>query len=129
MSVFVEVARGVLFTRALARVCTSHPQVRAVAEARADFARLVGEFISLLALVYLSENAGTHPWAPLLGALFAFLVPTVLLRDNAIGHMCDAFGLGGSVQSHVSVGIAGVVVVFAAYEGLLRLVDLAYHAA
>ena len=125
----VEVARGLLFTRAIARVCSSHEDLRASAATRIDFARMMGEFVALLAIIYLAENAvSKHPWTPLLGVVFAFLLPTIVLRDRVISDACAALNMKASVRNHILVGVVGVFLCFAIYEATLRLVELAYDA-
>ncbi len=126
-AMLLEGARGVLFTRAIARVFTSHAEVRG--GSRTEFVRLMGEFVSLLVLIYLAERAASHhPWTPLLGAVFAFLLPTIVLRDAVIAEACGTLGVEVSVRNHVLVGLVGVLLCYVVYEALLHLMEFAYKA-
>lgn len=125
---WVDLTRGILFTRAFTRVCTVHPDVKAAAASRVEFARLTGEFVSLLALVYLAERAAEHtnPWTPLMGAVFAFLLPTLVLRDRVFDSACASLGVERSVRNHVLLGVVGVFLCYALYEAVLKAVELVY---
>ena len=115
----VEAVRPLLFTRALVRVVSNHPSVsqNGAHERKRSFARLMGEFVSLLALVFISEKmAVTNVYGPMFGAIFAFLIPTVLLTHRSIGGAATSFGLKPTFSNHVFVGGMGVLACFVAYE-------------
>ena len=124
----LDAARPLLFLRAFARIATNHEDV-AVPEHRrwTSFARLLGEFVSLLALAYLAENRGAErPYQILLGILFAFFVPTLLLHDGAMRNartLLVGEQAAKSVGSHLLVGSLGIFVCYATYEGLSKLMD------
>lgn len=125
----LDLARPLLFVRALARVTTNHEDTLASTDHRqwSSLARMLGEFVSLLALVYLAEhNAVDRPYQILLGILFAFFLPTVLLHDGALrGARNSLMGekAGKTLGAHVLVGALGVFVCYATYEGLQKLMD------
>lgn len=118
MTTGIEIARCVLFTRAVGRVCTSHPQFSGPSHgARRALVRVLGEVVSLLALVYVAEAAATrNPWTPLLGILFAFTLPTVVLTDGALAGACRALRLRHSPYAHAIAGLVGVFLCFVVYE-------------
>ena len=124
----LDLARPVLFVRALARVATNHEDVAVPKHARwTSLARMLGEFVSLLALVYLAEHHGSEkPYHVLLGIFFAFFLPTILLHDGALrGARVLLVGPQNarSVGAHVLVGTVGVFLCYAVYEALIKLAD------
>lgn len=124
----LDLARPLLFTRALARVATNHEDVATREHVRwTSVARLLGEFVSLLALAYLAEHkAAERPYQILLGIFFAFFLPTLVLHDGAMRsarRLIVGEKAGDSVGAHVLVGALGVFVCFATYEGLAKLMD------
>ena len=124
----VDVARPLLFVRALSRVATNHENVTTPSHARwTSFTRLLGEFVSLLALAYLAEhNDPMRPYQVLLGIFFAFFLPNIVLNDQALRNARELI-VGGkaakTVGAHILVGTLGVFVCYGIYEGLAKLMD------
>ena len=124
----LDAVRPLLFVRALARVATNHEKVVTPAHARwTSFTRLLGEFVSLLALAYLAEHHDPRrPYQVLLGIFFAFFLPNIVLNDRALRN-ARRLVVGGeaakSVGAHVLVGALGVFVCYGMYEGLTKLMD------
>ena len=118
--------RPLLFTRALTRVLSTHESVEHPDHRRArSFARLMGELVSLFALVYVAEKTGSErPWMPALGVLAAFFLPTVLLSDEAVRALRHLFG-GPDVASHWLAGSFGVLMCYASYEALVLFIERA----
>ena len=124
----MDVARPLLFLRAFARVATNHEDIYVPKHSRwVSSARLLGEFVSLLALAYLAEHNGAErPYQILLGIFFAFLLPTLVLHDKAMQNarrLIVGNDAAKSVTAHILVGALGVFVCFATYEGLALLMD------
>jgi len=89
--------------------------------------RLIGEFVSLLALAYLAEHNGSErPYQILLGIFFAFFLPTLVLNDGALRsarRLIVGAKESHTVGAHILVGALGVFVCYATYEGLAKLMD------
>ena len=124
----LDVARPLLFVRALARVATNHDSVATTANLRwTSMARLLGEFVSLLALAYLAEhNAADRPYQILLGIFFAFFLPNLVLHDRALygtARLLVGERAAHSVPAHLLAGALGVFLCFATYEGFALLLD------
>lgn len=122
----MDVARPLLFVRAFARAATNHEDAASYRRWVVS-ARLIGEFVSLLALTYLAEhNGATRPYEILLGIFFAFFVPNLVLNDDVLRRARRAIvgeGAEKSVGGHLLVGSLGVFACFATYEGLIRIMD------
>ena len=125
----MDLARSVLFTRALARVVTHHEALATPQHRRwRSLARLLGEFVSLLALAYLAEHDGIErPWDIMLGIFWAFFLPTIVLTDDAVRAARAKLGLGDGIMEDVFVGAVGVFFCFAAYEALVKLMSDMYY--
>lgn len=124
----LDVARPLLFLRAFARVATNHEDVAVAKYNRwTSLARTMGEFVSLLALVYLAEHQGSQrPYHILLGIFFAFFLPTVVLNDVALrGARTVLVGPNAakSVGAHLLVGSVGILMCYAVYEAFIKLAD------
>ena len=118
--------RPFLYTRALARVLTTHESAEHPDHRRLrSFSRLMGELVSLFALVYIAEKTGSdEPWMPALGVLSAFFLPTVLLSDEAVRALRHWFG-GPDLASHWLAGTIGVIMCYASYEALILFIERA----
>ena len=117
--------RPLLFVRALARVATSHENVNPSVPTHrrwASAARLLGEFVSLLALVHLAEEKD-QTYGSVLGVFFAFMLPTLLLQDGAI-RAVRRFARSDSVASHAAIGALGVLLCYALYEACVELIRM-----
>lgn len=121
----LDAARPLLFLRAFARIATNHNEVLQKHATRVSTARMLGEFVSLLALVYLAEHNGSRrPYQIMLGIFFAFLLPTLILKEEVLRKARTMLvGSDEGVGSHVLVGTLGVFLCYAVYEGLIKLAD------
>lgn len=122
MTVELQAARPLIFVRALARVMTNHPDIMSAHRRKRSFARLMGEVVSLLALIYITERT-KNPWGPLLSVIFAFLIPTIVFSDNALSNFAKRMGARYTVLNNAYIGAAGVLVCFVVNEALLTLMD------
>ena len=107
-----------LFNRPLARALTNHADVQRQFEQRV-LVRLLGEIASLLALVTLAQRPDTN-LAPILGIVFAFFMPTVLLTDMNINRVLSALRLENTPLNHMATGAAGVLLLYLLFELAVR---------
>ena len=123
----VEIARPLLFVRAMARAVTSHERIGEEHARWTRLARMMGELVSLLALAFLAEHKGAdRPYAVLMGIFFAFFLPNLVLHESALRSARKSVekvvpGWAG----HVGVSVAGVGLCMAAYEAMVHLTDVA----
>ena len=107
-----------LFTRPLARAVTNHADIQRQFDRRV-LVRLMGEVVSLLALVSLAQRSGAD-LAPLLAVVFAFFLPTVLLTDVHVDRVLAALQLENTPLNHMAAGAAGVLLLYLLYELSVR---------
>lgn len=111
-----DIVRPVLFARAWARALTEQTtNVRLKSNAR-----VVGELVSLFALVSLAGREH-HPWSSMLGIVCAFVLPDVVLQERALERVKGALKLQHGLGNAVA-GTLGVLLCFALYEILLNFV-------
>lgn len=123
----LDSVRPLLFARALARAATTHENADTPAQTHwRTPTRLLGEFVALLALVYVAEVDGPRrPYQTLTAIVFAFFLPNVVLNDRALRgarHALlgpDASGVG----PHTLIAAIGVFVCFAAFEAVVGVLD------
>ena len=123
----VELARPLLFVRALARAATNHEKLGDEHARWTRLARTMGELVSLIALAFLAEHKGAErPYTILLGIFFAFFLPNLVLHEGALRAARGAIAhVAPGVVGHVGVSVVGVGLCLAAYEAMVHLTDVA----
>lgn len=124
----MSIARIALFSRAFANVITNHPSIREspLHARKQSFVRVMGELVSLLALIYIAET-DADSIAPVMGVMFAFFVPSVLIDARNVSSVRRFFSgtrFDNSVAVHIVVGVSMVCACAVAYGALARRVSV-----
>lgn len=117
----VAAARLTVFARAFARLVTSHNNIDGRPRLRL-LARMMGEIVSLYALVHLATQTGGNQPAAINAAIFCgFILPTVLINGLTLERTCDYFGVRSGYIQFLSFGILGLLSLYVLMEVGLEL--------